>query len=725
MPEVRIKIGAAVDQSMRTVFKPLMQAATEARKHVQKEFAGVSTVMKTGFDNGARGAKRAFSDTAKAGEDLSRDLSRQHEQRARAAERESNREWNTYIRDAKRAFAETQKEAAKNERALNRFAERTSHRATRFFMPNMPIMSMAQRAGSEILRGAGVDLGIGNSIGRNVELSERITQLQNQAALNNQTIAHGSLRGSITGAADKYGYSRLEAANALGKFSDKTGDMGLGQQVIGKVAERAAASGGNLDDMMDAAGDVAMNLGPVKDKAKALIDVLDTMTVQGAKGAVEMKDLARSGMARIAANAGRFEGSASENMKKLGALAQLARQSGGAASAAEAGTAVARLTDQLSLPARRKAFRALGVDVDSKTEKGQFADVFETIKKTIVAADGNQEKLKGAFASSIGSKPVLAINKAYDAAGGGQKGLEAMDKLFNSFMVTADIQSKLDEANRRRDDETATKVKKFQNKLDDVADGAMVRLLPALESLEGPTLRLAGSLGSLATWAATNPWEAVAAGAGVALSRAILESGIRAAIETSITKSLAGVGFNVGNATATIGVASLAIAAVTTAWSQADQLGKSVGATSRATDLLTPGSQGGEFSWRQAALDAISAAGGGLLGYAGNKAGAIGGDYLASTYKTLTQQSRALTPEENDARLAARFSPGGSTSGGTSMRGSQAADAIPVVQLTELKTQMVNVHAAIKDLHTAVKGGIPVTVTNQEQPKAPVAGERQ
>ncbi|MET0793565.1 MAG: hypothetical protein ABW061_18745, partial [Polyangiaceae bacterium] len=418
MPEIRIKIGAAVDQSMRTVFKPLTQAAIEARKQVQKEFASIAVGMRTGFTEGGRSAKRVFADTGKAGEQMSRDLERQASQRARAAERESAREWSAYTRDAKRAFAETQKEAAKNERALSRFADRTSHRATRFFMPNMPIMSTARRAGSEVLKGAGVDFDISSSIGRNVDLSSHVTRLQNQASLNGQSVSHAELSGSIKGAADKYGFARGDAAEALGAFADKTGDMGLGMQVLSKMAARAAASGGEITDMMDAAGDVAMNLGPVKDKAAALTGVMDQMTVQGAKGAIEMKNLARGGMSRIASSAGRYEGDAGGNMVKLGALAQLARQSGGAASPAEAATAVARLTDQFTTSARVKQFRAAGVDVFSKTEHGQFRDPLAIIKDAVVATKGDPEALKKMFASSVGAKPVLALSKEYNSAGG-------------------------------------------------------------------------------------------------------------------------------------------------------------------------------------------------------------------------------------------------------------------------------------------------------------------
>jgi len=571
MPDgkIRISIGATQDRSVEVVFGNLEKRAAKARENITKAFAGTSSA---GGSNNALGkpfevaAKQATA-SSKQIEKTWGDQMRALNNYARAQDREWKRSAQERIRTEQAAAKERVKSEQEASRAIvkefkaqvrerereiergaarevsirQRFASRTSQRAVKFlFPPPSGIIGAAGRVAGDFARGAGIDFDIGSSVQRTVGLSSRITQLQNQAALNDQNVSHGNLEASIKGASDKYGFDRSTTADALGKFADKTGDMGLGMQILSKMAERAAASGGNVEDMMDAAGDVAMNLGPVKDKAKALTGVMDQMTVQGAKGAIEMKNLAASGMSRIASSAGRFEGDAGGNMIKLGALAQLARQSGGASSASEAATAVARLTDQFVTPARAKQFTSKGISLTSAKEHGQIRDPLEIIKDALLKTNGNPDELHRMFASSIGAKPVNALAKEFNAAGGGQAGIAAVDKLLQSFMGAADIQKKLDEANARRDQETATKAQKFQNKLDDITQRMSAKMLPTLERLEGPALKLADALASLANTALDNPIKTVILAITAAVARAGLESALRASLERAIMGSGSG-----------------------------------------------------------------------------------------------------------------------------------------------------------------------------------------
>src|SRR6185369_9594896 len=133
-------------------------------------------------------------------------------------------------------------------------------------------------------------------------------------------------------------------------------------------------------------------------------------------------------------------------MKELGAFAQIARQRGGAASPAEAANAVARMTDQFTTAARVKAFKAVGVDVFSKTEKGKLKNEREIIKESLLATGGDPMKMKKLFMSSVAGKAVNPLAQAFNEAGGGKKGTDAVDKLVDEFMGAADIQKKLDAA---------------------------------------------------------------------------------------------------------------------------------------------------------------------------------------------------------------------------------------------------------------------------------------
>lgn len=568
--EIKIRIGAVQDRSVDTVFGNVEKRAQKARDNINRALGGSGGSNAIGgplanmgrqADAAARQADKAWAGQLKALNNYARLQDREYRRseqdkiravatanrsilrdqitsnRARVKDEQETsraivREFKKQVKEREQGIKSQLREEVRTRR---NFAERTSHRATRFlFPPPEGIVGAAGRIGGDILRGAGIDTTIQGSVSRVVALSAQLSRLRNQSVMNGNPVERSALEGSVKGAADRYGYDRGDAASALAAFSDRTGDMQLGVDVLPKLAERAAATGTSLEDMLSAAGEVALNLGPVKDKAKALVGVLDTWVAQGGKGAIEIKHLAQSGAARLAANAGRFEGDASENMKELGAFAQIARQKGGAATPAEAAVAVARMTDQFTTAARVKAFKKEGVDVLSATEKGKLKRARTTIKEALLATDGDPMKMKKLVMSSIAAKAVTPLAQAYTAAGGGKKGTDAVDKMIDEFMATADIQEKLNQANAERDQEVATKAKKFQAKLDDVTQKLAAKLFPTLEKLEEPALKLAGALADLVGWAAENPWKAVATGIGAAVGRAMLESAMRSSIDRAI-----------------------------------------------------------------------------------------------------------------------------------------------------------------------------------------------
>jgi hypothetical protein len=394
--EIKIRIGAISDRSIDTVFGNIEKRAQKARDNINRALggSGSSNALGASFANMGRQAEAAARQTDKAWNGQlkalnsyarlqDREWKRSAQEKIRAEanankailkdqaatnrarikdEKETSRaiasEFKKQVQERQRDFKKLQQDENHASRTRERFAERTSHRAVRFlFPPPEGMIGAGRRMAGDIMRGAGIDTSVQGSVSRVVGLSSQIARLQNQAGFTNQKLSHAELEGSIKSASDKYGFARGDSASALGAFADRTGDMGLGMKLLPQIAERAAAHGSSIDDMMSAAGEVALNLGDVKDKGKALIDVLDTMALQGAKGAIEMKNLAAGGMASLAAGAGRYEGDAGQNMRKLGALAQIARECGGAKTPAEASTAFMRLTDQFTTAARVKAFR--------------------------------------------------------------------------------------------------------------------------------------------------------------------------------------------------------------------------------------------------------------------------------------------------------------------------------------------------------------------------------
>ncbi len=573
MPDgsIKIRIGAASDRSIDVVFGNLEKRAQKARDTIARLF-GANTSGKS-FQGVATEAEKSFARVEKSAEKSANARVRSEER----ANREIVKAFQRASADADREIAKqtksAEREAAKQARVREKFADRTSHRATRFlFPPPTGLIGGASRLASDMLRGAGVDLSVNGSVDRVVKQQTSFAALENQARVAGKPL-RGSGRDEIKTVADKYGFSRAEATSAVAAYATKTGDANAGLDALDDLAKRAAASGTNFTEMADAAADVANGLGNVPNKSKAMIAAMDTFTVQGAEGAVEIKQLARE-MPKLTASAGRYTGDTAGNLSKLGALAQVAREKGGATSAAEAANAVSRLTDQFSTPARLAAFKKAGINVIGKDN--QIRDPFALIREAISKTGGDPEKMSGLIKSTVAAKATRGFTSAYNQAGGGEAGMRAVDDLLAKYMKGKLSSGTLDQNVASRDDTIAVKAQKFNNKLDDITEKMGAKLFPALEKLEGPAIRLAQMFTNLVSAAADNPWTAVALAAAGALSasiaRAGLESLLRAGIERMLSGSpmpfsggaggagsIAGRGLGVLGATAVGGMAGAAI----------------------------------------------------------------------------------------------------------------------------------------------------------------------
>jgi hypothetical protein len=735
MPEIKIKIGAAVDQSMRTVFKPLQQAAHEARAAIQKEFSQLNVDLKTGFAEQRRAAKKEFTGISEAGGDMSRQLERQRQQQTRTAEQESKREWAAYVREAKKAYAETQRAAKEHAAVIERFAERTSHRATRFFMPNLPIMSLAARGASEVLQGAGVDTSISGLMQRGVGIESAAVALSNRGHIEGAAGANGSVVQSSILAREARAAGKATAVNpeellAAGHaFVGLTGDLALWRQIMPQVAARTKALGGSQEDAARAAGVFAAQVGDVPDKAKKVLDLVAVAGGQGKIGGVDFSDFAKY-TAKAAAPAAQFVGDNAQNISKLTALAEIAKMHGGASSPAEAFTAVSSLANTLSKPARLKSISKLIGDTNGQfadSSHTKFKDPFELVKRMIVASKGSIDVLGAAIGDSRSMKAVRGLVGTYNDATGGKsdtasmnRGLEAMNAELKKFQGAILSNDEVSRALATQMGTTASKAELFNQQLETIVSTSATKLVPALEELAPKALWVADELSKIATWAAGNPWTAVAVAASAALSRAILESGIRSIIEKAIMSSVGAIGGGGGLG----GVAT-----------GAGRLGKFVGAVSAGAAGGGLGYGLGELAGVDASgkrdlagIGAATAAGAQIAGPVGAAIGAaVGGvgsliDQVHGLYRVTDgfsdfggKVAKAGTPEDYDKQhplAAAAFR--------ADQYGQNQRDP-SLARNTELLSSL---HAAVKELHNAiVTGTLKVNVQNQNQPKAPTAGD--
>ena len=259
--------------------------------------------------------------------------------------------------------------------------------------------------------GLGGGFSISDSMHRSMELSGMATDIaiqghvtsENGRVENRRQRSGKEIEGAIRATSIETGNDASDVGAGLMKFTNLTGDLQLGLDMMPKLAAMAAATGSSFDKTAQAAGNIAKALEGTEDPAKATMQVMQAMSGQGRENSIELKDFAVQ-VAKVTAGAGKYEGNAVENVIKLSALMQDARGGGGAWSATSAGTAVSSFTSTFGKGARIGAFRDAGVKI--KGEDGKTRDPFAVIADSIDKTKGDQAGLSNLFGSVMALRLV-------------------------------------------------------------------------------------------------------------------------------------------------------------------------------------------------------------------------------------------------------------------------------------------------------------------------------
>jgi len=471
----------------------------------------------------------------------------QHQQRLLRMKIQAQLAANRNQRAADRAaLRDKQKSDREWAHTVDRFATRTSHRATRFFFPRPEgALGYARRLGTDLLRGVGLDTSFGGGVSRAVQLESAAQTLSQNAfqpgaegPAGKQVAAQDLIKGARK-AASMYGLKggSQEVIEGQSKFVSVTGDLQTARDLTQDMAKLSSATGANFTDVMEASAAISNKLGEVPDKGKKIYELMRGFAWQGKLGAVEISDMAKT-MPRLLSGVTRFEGDIGTNMMKMGAFAQMAR-GGPASSAAEAATGVARMADLFVTKTRVKALKQTTgmTNADIFTKEGLVRDPLEIIKKGLERTKGDTMKMKTAFNSIMGNRPIERITDLYRKAGGGKAGLAAADAEMKRLMSGTDVGMSEEVVKKLAEQQAETKeakAAKFQENLDKITSSVADRLLPVMEKLAPAALGAADKLGRIASWSAENPWKAASATAALTGLRAALESGVRGALERTI-----------------------------------------------------------------------------------------------------------------------------------------------------------------------------------------------
>ena len=113
--------------------------------------------------------------------------------------------------------------------------------------------------------------------------------------------------------------------------------------------------------------------------------------------------------------------------------------------------------------------------------------ILEALKKT----NGDQLKLNQLFPSKIGRRAVTGFASIYHEAGGGQKGLDAVDAEFRRLSSAAMTQEEVTRAFTAQMDAAQSKVQIFNNEVQGLVEQLSTGLLPAFEAVGPPLIELA------------------------------------------------------------------------------------------------------------------------------------------------------------------------------------------------------------------------------------------
>lgn len=503
MSSIKIRIGASVDSSVSTAFTSVEKSAERAGAAIRKNLGEASTRASRAAASAATAAVGPYKQTGIAAEQAGKKAHAALGSLGTLAEG-ADKKFKALAGDLKRLTPDLQVVAREAQKALDAIEKAKARealglspsrpRASRYWSvaggnffvqkPHMDTLSvdrMAQYgmgAASFLRRSAfglassmGIQTSLGALVGKNINEEDVAQGIVNAGYFPGAAGAAGikSNRGDILAETRQVaigtGTDRGDILQGLRDFVGKTGDLALGRSILADMAKLSKATDSNMSDMVNAAAEVSNGLGDVPDKAGVINKVMQQIAGQGKLGAVEVRDLAQQ-MAKLASQAGKFQGGAAANIPILGMLAQEAKIGGGATNATQATTSVARFVQSLTKGNTLKAMRKLGITPFTDESHTSLRDPREIIKDVIGATHGDIKKIQETMPGSIGLKPVEGLAAVYRRTQGPDaKKMQAVNDVLERFQSAMLDTDEITRAFAERMNDSKSKVTVLNEKL--------------------------------------------------------------------------------------------------------------------------------------------------------------------------------------------------------------------------------------------------------------------
>lgn len=451
---------------------------------------------------------------------------------AAAEQRQITRAATLAQRESDRAASRAKREADKLERARSRTARGIVGGAAR-------TVGGVARAGLA-LGGMLGGVGVFGAIDDQIDVQARASRLANQAGTPG---AKGKLASEARGVR---GFSGGEALEGLEQFTTITGDLEAARAILKDFGDLALATGTDLGEMMAAAGNAFV---PLKDqiadpteRLKRLKLVMQGVAGMGNVGAVEIRDMA-SEMAGLAAQAGKFEGGADKVIQTSVAMAQAARQRGGAKSAAEAVTSVERFGDDLIQNSGK--FEKMGVKVFADKGKTKMRDQESILIDVLKKTGGDRTKINKGF-GVYAERAVSGFSPLYTAAekakkGSGEAAVRAEFERFRKAGMTDDsIRQNVESRMQDPDVQLKENLKKFNEAIGTQLVPELTKLIPKMAELTPMVAKGAKAFADLVSWATENPFKALGAIVAAAIAKEIAGAALGSVVSSALAKAMGG-----------------------------------------------------------------------------------------------------------------------------------------------------------------------------------------
>ncbi len=295
------------------------------------------------------------------------------------------------------------------------------------------------------------------------------------------------------------GMSKEELVGGALAYSRKAkgGDFEGAMANMSFFAKMAKTTGADINDISEAAGTL-QSQNP-KLKAPEMQQMLLDVYAQGKAGSMSMVDVAKQ-VGTLASTRNSYQGDSASNQRKLLALGQLAAPQG---SIEEAGTFIKDMT--LEAGKHSKELKAMGVKYN---KTGQMESPEQMIDAVFKGTKGDQTKIEKLFGAR-GTQLFGALGTSYNAAGGGDKGIaavnEEMKKVTQASMSSADLEKQFAQVMATNSEKMEVALTKIENALESKLLPYLDKFADKLPELMPKFETLINAADKLVSWFLDNP----------------------------------------------------------------------------------------------------------------------------------------------------------------------------------------------------------------------------